>query len=270
MKQRTITGALLVLFLVPILIVGNSYQIFNILVFIIILLASVEFRNILKKTKILPMYVDISIIILSIVSGVLFYLSLSLIILPIYYYLYLLLTVFLLSFFLVFVNHFDTTAFGNSLLTVFYTSLGFASLAFLRDLGLEYVIYILIITMITDTAAYLFGVKFGRHKIAPRISPKKSVEGSVAGLIFGAGFGSGFGIIYHLFDLNFFIIISISMFISIIAQIGDLVASKFKRDAGVKDYSNIFPGHGGILDRFDSAMFASLAFVMIHFLIEAI
>ena len=109
----------------------------------------------------------------------------------------------------------------------------------------------------TDTFAYIIGSKIGKHKFT-EISPKKSIEGCIAGT-----FGSLLFIIpYTIFlntakgmNLNYFAIIGISLVLSILGQIGDLSASAIKRYVGVKDFGNLFPGHGGMLDRIDSVIF---------------
>ncbi|MBF1054203.1 MAG: phosphatidate cytidylyltransferase, partial [Parvimonas sp.] len=107
----------------------------------------------------------------------------------------------------------------------------------------------------TDTFAYLFGMIFGKHKLYPSISPKKTVEGSIGGII-----GSLLLLIlFNIFVLkyNFTFIIVSGILLSIVAQIGDLFASKIKREIGIKDFSNIIKGHGGFLDRFDSIIFVT-------------
>ena len=107
----------------------------------------------------------------------------------------------------------------------------------------------------TDTSAYLFGIIFGRRKLYPSISPKKTVEGSLGGI-----FGSLILLnVFNFFVLKFdivFIIVS-GIILSIVAQLGDLFASKIKREIGIKDFSNIIKGHGGFLDRFDSIVFVT-------------
>lgn len=107
-----------------------------------------------------------------------------------------------------------------------------------------------------DSAAYFFGKAFGQHKLFPRHSPKKSWEGALAGFILGSIF---FVIFNYYFNPNLHLItaIIIGTLISSLGQIGDLAESHYKRDAGVKDSSNFFPGHGGFFDRFDSILFIS-------------
>lgn len=120
----------------------------------------------------------------------------------------------------------------------------------------------------TDTFAYLVGRKFGKHKMAPVISPKKSIEGAVGGVVLTAVMNVL--ILYfftigcrNLYDYTFLgegfmkylYIVPISMIGSFISMVGDLAASVLKRNFGIKDYSQLLPGHGGIMDRFDSCIF---------------
>jgi phosphatidate cytidylyltransferase len=117
-----------------------------------------------------------------------------------------------------------------------------------------------------DTFAYFFGKAFGKHRLFERVSPKKSIEGAIAGLIgailiFFISKWIGF-----LHISNTFVLIC-GIIVGILGQLGDLVESWFKRDAGVKDSSGILPGHGGMLDRFDSLMFIAPAFVIIYLLL---
>jgi len=269
MKQRTLTALVMALVLIPILVIGNTYQIFNLLILVFIGLASYELSTVFQKGKSLPKWMTGFYIAASLVTGGLFYYSLSGVIPWNIFFISFLFIFFTQMFFLVFVKGYDSVEFGKGFVVIYYASLGFASIAFLRDLGITTVLYVLLIAMLTDTFAYLFGVKYGKHKIAPLISPKKSVEGSIAGFLFGGGLGTVFALFFPVLDIHFVWILIISFFISILGQIGDLVASKFKRDSGVKDYSNIFPGHGGVLDRFDSMIFVSLSFTLLYLVMSA-
>ena len=135
-------------------------------------------------------------------------------------------------------------------------------------------VYLYSIVACTDMFAYLFGCKFGKHRLCVKISPKKSVEGAVAGLVLGALVGTILGVILkvvpiYLIENNVHKILMIailyvvSMIISATVQIGDLVASKLKRSYEIKDYGFIFPGHGGVMDRFDSLIFSGALFFII-------
>ncbi len=112
-----------------------------------------------------------------------------------------------------------------------------------------------LITWTNDTFAYLVGKNFGKHKLLERISPKKTIEGFVGGFLFSILAGYLIAIFSHTLSITIWLIISIIM--SIFGTLGDLIQSKFKRQAGVKDSGAIMPGHGGIYDRLDSVIFAS-------------
>ncbi|MBQ6606190.1 MAG: phosphatidate cytidylyltransferase [Firmicutes bacterium] len=135
-----------------------------------------------------------------------------------------------------------------------YIVLGFLAFFGVRQVGA--MAWLLTVIWSTDTAAYEIGRRWGKHKLAPEISPHKTWEGAVAGLVVG----SILGIIAALIttDAGWFAAFIVSLFISGVGQIGDLVESKVKRLAGVKDSGNLLPGHGGILDRFDSLLLASM------------
>ena len=119
-------------------------------------------------------------------------------------------------------------------------------------LEVEILLFIFTLTWTFDTFAYLFGVKFGKHKIMPSISPKKSWEGFAGGFTFTilASYLS-----YSYFDFNSFqTVLIISVILPFTATLGDFIESHFKREAGVKDSGNFIPGHGGMLDRMDAFM----------------
>ena len=131
----------------------------------------------------------------------------------------------------------------------------------IRNRGLYLFIYLLVVPLVTDIFAMFGGKMFGKHKMCPKLSPKKTWEGSIVGLIGGSLVGV---IFYGLLISNFsFNIVIVSMFLSIVGQMGDLVMSKIKRENGIKDFSNIMPGHGGILDRIDSVIFVFLMYMFL-------
>ena len=119
---------------------------------------------------------------------------------------------------------------------------------------------------ISDSAAYFIGRSYGKHKLAPRVSPKKTWEGSIAGFI--GGLISFFAFSWFLLpELQIIHSIIIGIIIGSIGQLGDLSESQIKRDAGVKDSSTLIPGHGGVLDRFDSLLFIMPAISLYLFLL---
>lgn len=138
--------------------------------------------------------------------------------------------------------------------------------------------YVYSIVCLTDVFAYFVGVKFGKHKLCPTISPKKSVEGAIGGTIVGALAGTGIALLFRVVPFDntmgtgtIVLIVSItfvlSVLISICSQFGDLFASVLKRENEIKDYGNILPGHGGIMDRFDSLVFSAGFFFLIYFIV---
>ena len=143
-------------------------------------------------------------------------------------------------------------------LTIFL-SLAFQVMIITRNINLMYFIYLFIITIATDTFAHLIGTPLGKHKIN-EISPNKSWEGAIGGTLFGTVIAVLFYLYYINQNINIFIIIFITLFLSITGQFGDLFFSLIKRHYKVKDFSNIMPGHGGILDRLDSIIFVMIAF----------
>lgn len=140
----------------------------------------------------------------------------------------------------------------------------------MQDNGLYYLLIIVLASFGTDTVAYLTGSLFGRHKLAPHLSPKKSVEGFVCGVLASAllcwGFGGLLGTIYGL-SVNYPAIALLGLCAGLVAQFGDLCMSLLKRNYGVKDYGTLLPGHGGVLDRFDSMLFvAPFVYVYVSFM----
>ncbi len=142
---------------------------------------------------------------------------------------------------------------------VFYILLAFVCLVVIRrEQNGEYLYLLTFIgAWVTDTFAYFTGFIFGKHKLIEEISPKKTVEGAIGGIIFCIAAFLLFGyIIGGKIDAtpNYLMLGVTAFFVSVISQIGDLVFSLIKREHGVKDYGKIFPGHGGVLDRFDSVI----------------
>lgn len=153
---------------------------------------------------------------------------------------------------------------------IFYIVFGFSSILAIRGSENGQFLYLLIFmsAWISDTGAYFAGVLFGKHKLIPDVSPKKTVEGAVGGLLFCVVSFAVFGVImqncYGL-EPNYLILCALGLVMSVVSMCGDLVASLVKRQFDVKDYSKLIPGHGGIMDRFDSIIAtASLMFVVIN------
>jgi phosphatidate cytidylyltransferase len=146
---------------------------------------------------------------------------------------------------------------ASSVLGVLYVGLPLAMLSDLRRLfdGPRWVIYVLALTWVGDTAAYFGGRAFGRHKLAPRISPGKTWEGAVASLVASLALGMAY-LTWMRPEMGLAWSGSISAAVNIAGQAGDLAESALKRGAGAKDSGAILPGHGGLLDRIDALLFA--------------
>ena len=128
-------------------------------------------------------------------------------------------------------------------------------------------ISILILIWTNDTFAYLVGKNFGKNKLFPSVSPKKTIEGFTGGIVFTIIFGVLLANFYiEIKPNNLYFWIVIASIVSIFSTLGDLIESKLKRVAGIKDTGNIMPGHGGILDRLDSIIFV-IPFINLYFLI---
>jgi len=132
--------------------------------------------------------------------------------------------------------------------------LGFAVLLVKPDDGPLRIVCALACVVLSDTGGYAAGVFFGKHPMAPTISPKKSWEGGVGSVVAAAAGGSI--LLYFLLDVPFYWGALFGAVISIAAILGDLAESMLKRDLGIKDMSNLLPGHGGLMDRLDSILFA--------------
>ncbi len=163
-----------------------------------------------------------------------------------------------------------------NIFSYFYTVMSFVLLVFIRDMGngIYFILPIFITAFSSDTFAYFVGKSMGKHKLAPVLSPKKTVEGSVGGIL-------GAGIVMAIYGYVFYDKLSVSMannsiitmtilFLvfgligGAISQIGDLFASAIKRYKNIKDYGKIMPGHGGVLDRFDSVIILSYVFFVAY------
>ena len=124
-------------------------------------------------------------------------------------------------------------------------------------------LYLVLVAVMTDTFAMLIGCLIGKHKLIPAVSPKKSVEGSVAGSLVATIVGTIYYVNLISADTNILLILAVTLGLSILGQLGDLFFSKIKRENDVKDFSNIMPGHGGVLDRLDSLAFITLFYIIL-------
>lgn len=142
-------------------------------------------------------------------------------------------------------------------LTIFL-SFSFLNITIIRNISLYYFIYLFLITTLNDTFALFGGMLFGKHKIVS-ISPKKTYEGAIIGILVSTILSTLFYVSF-INSNNIIITILITLFLNVISPCGDMFFSYIKRNFNIKDFSNIMPGHGGVLDRCDSIIFTSLIF----------
>lgn len=142
-----------------------------------------------------------------------------------------------------------------------FLGLAFNSFILVREMNLKTFIYLVLIPISTDTLAYIIGSMYGKHKMCPLISPNKSWEGFSAGLIAGTIIPS---LIYYFLLKNIsWQLVLCTAILSVMGQLGDIIFSKIKRENEIKDFSNLMPGHGGMLDRLDSTIIIFMAYIFL-------
>lgn len=254
MKQRVISGAVLVVILAITLYFGGIVTCG--LMALVSLVGNMELLRVYgvnKKTPGIVCYL----------ATVLYYIAIYLnrmdIIVPMMVvYLLVMLAVYVLTF-----PTYSDKQIMAAFMDFFYVSVMLSFVYLIRNMehGLVLVLLIFVSSWINDTCAYFVGRALGKHKMAPVLSPKKSIEGLIGGIV-GAGlFGAVFGILFDKYvdtmnyaPLLFAVVGAVG---ALPAVIGDLAASAIKRNNDIKDYGKLIPGHGGILDRFDSIIFTA-------------
>lgn len=260
MFQRIVSAFIALLVFVPIFILGGP--IFNIAILVIAILGLKELLDAKRHQKEFPMFIEfITYVLLSLF--ILVNMTKSSLVFEIDYR-------YIVGLFLAFtvpvVLYQDRAKYSivDSLYligAVFFLGVSFSLMILLRNINLETIIYLFLITMITDTYAYLIGSLIGRHKLAEKTSPNKSWEGTIFGSIVGTFIGTLFYINFVNSSVELTTVIFMTLFLSVIGQFGDLYFSSIKRYYKIKDFSNIMPGHGGILDRCDSIIFVILGYM---------
>ncbi len=259
MKTRIISALIALLIFIPIFIKGGI--IFDVAVFILAVLGLKEFLGIKKSKKEMPFFIEfISYISLGLI---IFFNSSNNYLLSVDYRM---IAGLFLTFLIPTVLYHDRSLYSINdafylIGGVFFLGVSFSLFTLLRNEGIEVLLYLLLISIFTDTFAYFVGMLIGKNKLLEDISPKKTIEGMIGGTVLSVIIASNF--YYTVIDssLPLYIIIFMTTFLSIIGQFGDLVFSAIKRYYGKKDFSNIMPGHGGILDRLDSIIFVALGFM---------
>ena len=266
MKKRILSAIIMILIFVPLLFIGGVP--FTILMTLLALASMYELITIREKKKKIPMLIKVISYLLVIFSSILTYNQ------NIFSYTmsYQLISFIVLIFLLPILLKSKSMDYDINDALYLVGSLLFINIAFnlilvVRNYSLNYLIYLLLITVITDTFALITGMYIGKNKLAPSISPHKTIEGFIGGALMGTFVATTFYFTVIDSNISLVILILTTVFLSVIGQLGDLVFSSIKRTYGVKDFSNLIPGHGGILDRLDSIIFVILAFILVMGLI---
>ncbi|WP_100408158.1 phosphatidate cytidylyltransferase [Bacillus solitudinis] len=254
MKQRIITGIIGGALFISMVMLGSWF-----FALFITIVASVAMVELLKMKKIAPF---------SLMGGISL-ISMWLLLVPTTWFeqvipihftkveIFIFLILVLLMFTVLTKNTFTFDEVGFVILSSVYVGFGFHYLIVTReipDTGLFLVFFVMFLIWTTDSGAYFAGRAFGKHKLWPDISPKKTIEGSIGGIVAAIIVGT---VIYLIFPeyLSYMTATLIILVASTFGQLGDLVESALKRHYSVKDSGNVLPGHGGILDRFDSLIY---------------
>ena len=261
MKVRIISAIILLIVFIPVLIIGKLP--FSLLMLFAAMLGLHELLGLRKTKKEFPIFMELFAYILVGFLAISHHDSQSLTYTMDYRMMAFMMFAFILP--MVFINNNKKYNLNDALFLIgstLFIGLSFNLLILIRNASLTYIIYLFIISIMTDTYAYFTGKYIGRYKLAEKISPNKTIEGSIGGSLMATIMASTY---YHLVidpSLNVGIVIFVTLCLSIIGQLGDLVFSSIKRYYDRKDFSNIIPGHGGILDRLDSIIFVVLGFVL--------
>ncbi|KRN02766.1 CDP-diglyceride synthetase [Levilactobacillus senmaizukei DSM 21775 = NBRC 103853] len=250
MKQRVITAVIALIIFIPIIIAGGIW--IDIAGFALGLVALSEVLVMRKKLLVSPEAIISGVGILVVIAPQNWWNHLPHFLDP-WYIVYLFILLLLIRT-VVSRNRFSFDDASVITLSMLYIGIGFHFFIAARGVGLTALLYALFIVWTTDSGAYMIGRKLGRHKLAPHISPNKTWEGSIGGSLVATIVGSLFWYFFPFGHFNLAIMIILTLGFSVVGQLGDLVESALKRYYGVKDSGKILPGHGGILDRFDSLL----------------
>jgi phosphatidate cytidylyltransferase len=262
MKQRIITAVAAAAVFLPIVIFGGLP--FIAMVYLIASVALYEALN-MRKLKLLSVPGIISLVLLWVFmipeqyQGILDSVNYTKI------ELFLLGVLLFLTYTVITKNRFTFEDVAFSILSTLYVGLGFYFFIETREASLPYVFYSLFMIWATDSGAYFIGRAIGKRKLWPEISPNKTTEGFFGGVVSALAVAALFSVFAEM-EVSVVVLLAATAFLSVFGQVGDLVESAMKRHYNVKDSGKILPGHGGMLDRFDSLLFVWPLIHLFHLL----
>lgn len=257
MKKRVISALLACIICIPVLIIGGWP--FKIGISVLSILGLYEILKVSSDKIKIPEYVKL---LAYIIIALFIMLDLSMIVK--------ILSVFLIfGIIMIFIDNekYNVESFFYLFSSIIFLGVVFSFIISIRENDINILLFLLLITILTDTFAYIVGKTIGKHKLIPKVSPGKTIEGSVGGTIVGTLVPSIFYIYMVDPGANFIFVLLFVFVLSALGQLGDLFFSKIKRFYSVKDFSNIMPGHGGILDRVDSIIFVVIGYIILESLI---
>ena len=255
LKPRLLTAGIGIAFIIVVLIASEIWHpFFNIMVGLASVFMVGEYLNVKNLLK--KFYISLPCMLFSFAISFLITTK----------YLYLFIAVFMVvAFAVMIINHTEInfSDLSYALTGTLLISFGMSSLSLICSDGSGFELYLisaLALPWMADAGGFFIGIGFGRHKLCPKISPKKTFEGAVGGIIFCVAAAVLIGLIFQCLILtdvkiNFWALILLGAVDAPVSILGDLSFSLLKRNLGIKDYGSIFPGHGGMLDRFDSIIF---------------
>ncbi len=257
MGKRILSAIILLLLFIPVILIGGN--IFNLVIYIFSLCAFYEFIGVKDSKKEVPLFIKM-----------IGYVALSCLVFSnqnsnaVFLIDYRVLTGILILFLIPTVLYHNKAIYSVNdafymIGSVLFLGISFSLMILIRRVSLIFTVYLFLISIFSDTYAYITGSYIGKHKLLEPISPDKTLEGMIGGILFGVFVPVMFFTINS--DINVFLLIFVTLFLCILGIFGDLCFSAIKRYFGKKDFSSIILGHGGVLDRFDSIIFIVLGFM---------
>ena len=262
MKKRVISSLVILLIAIPMIIIGgNTFSVFVTIISLIGIKELIDIRETKKKIPIIPKiitYIAVPLLTLNNLGNGIEYLMID------YKKIVLVISLLMMSLLI----YKDNKKYNISDVMYLFGILFFIGLTFnliilIRNYNVLYFVFILLISSVSDIFAYITGRYIGKTPLLKEFSPKKTWEGLIGGTVFGVFISSLFFLTFTGNNIDVITLVLCVTLLSLIGQCGDLIFSSVKRYYGKKDFSNLIPGHGGVLDRLDSILFVLLAFALI-------